>query len=39
MGAVNTMAEAGRQAGIAPGAADGCRFRGHLLAVKDEKYA
>jgi hypothetical protein len=39
MAAVNTMAEAPRQAGIAAGAAEGCRFRGHLLAVKDEKYA
>jgi hypothetical protein len=38
MAGVNTMAEAGRQAAISPGAA-GCRFRGHLLAVKDEKYA
>jgi hypothetical protein len=39
MAAVNTMAEAGRQAGIAASAAEGCDFRGHLLAVKGEKYA
>jgi hypothetical protein len=39
MAGVNIMAEAARQAGIVAGAAEGCRFRGHLLAVKDEKYA
>jgi hypothetical protein len=39
MAGVNTMAEAGRQAAIAASGAEGCDFRGHLLAAKDEKYA